>query len=68
MALESTIFSHLGLPSPANADALDRCTGGIRAAGAVPAVTAVLDGVARVGVTPDEHAAHPRPGPQGGRA
>ena len=25
VALESTIFSHLGLPSPANAEALDRC-------------------------------------------
>jgi len=55
VALESTIFSHLGLPSPANAEALDRCTGAIRAGGAVPAVTAVLDGVARVGLDPDEH-------------
>jgi pseudouridylate synthase len=55
VALESTIFSHLGLPSPANADALERCTAAIRAGGAVPAVTAVLDGVARVGVTADEH-------------
>ncbi|HEU4840012.1 MAG TPA: pseudouridine-5'-phosphate glycosidase, partial [Ilumatobacteraceae bacterium] len=25
VALESTIFSHLGLPSPANQEALDRC-------------------------------------------
>ncbi len=50
VALESTIFSHLGLPSPANAEALARCVGAIRAGGAVPAVTAVLDGVARVGV------------------
>ena len=25
VALESTIFSHLGLPSPANAEALSRC-------------------------------------------
>jgi len=55
VALESTIFSHLGLPSPANGEALERCTGAIRAAGAVPAVTAVLDGVARVGVAADEH-------------
>ncbi len=55
VALESTIFSHLGLPSPANAEALDRCLGVIREAGAVPAVTAILDGVARVGVDPDEH-------------
>lgn len=55
VALESTIFSHLGLPSPANADALARCLGAVRAGGAVPAVTAVLDGVARVGVEPGEH-------------
>jgi pseudouridylate synthase len=26
VALESTIFSHLGLPSPANLEALTRCT------------------------------------------
>jgi pseudouridylate synthase len=50
VALESTIFSHLGLPSPANREALDRCRGAIRNGGAVPAVTAVLDGVARVGL------------------
>jgi pseudouridine-5'-phosphate glycosidase len=55
VALESTIFSHLGLPSPANAEALERCLTAIRAGGAVPAVTAVLDGAARVGVSPDEH-------------
>jgi pseudouridine-5'-phosphate glycosidase len=55
VALESTIFSNLGLPSPANAEALARCTGAIRAQGAVPAVTAVLDGVARVGLDDTEH-------------
>ena len=55
VALESTIFSHLGLPSPANAEALARCTDAIRCAGAVPAITAVLDGVVRVGLHPDEH-------------
>lgn len=54
VALESTIFSHLGLPSPANGEALDRCTGAIRGAGAVPAVTAVLDGVVRVGLDESE--------------
>ncbi|MGE0880331.1 MAG: pseudouridine-5'-phosphate glycosidase [Acidimicrobiia bacterium] len=56
VALESTIFSNLGLPSPANAEALRRCETAIRAAGAVPAVTAVLDGVARVGLGPNEAA------------
>jgi len=55
VALESTIFSHLGLPSPANADALDRCLKAIREAGAVPAITAVLDGVVRAGLEPHEH-------------
>lgn len=56
VALESTIFSNLGLPGPANAEALDRCLAAIRAGGAVPAVTAVLDGTARVGLEADEHA------------
>jgi pseudouridine-5'-phosphate glycosidase len=55
VALESTIFSHLGLPSPANAEALDRCVGAIRDGGAVPAITAVLDGEARVGLDPGDH-------------
>lgn len=55
VALESTIFSHLGLPSPHNADALDRCTRVLRDAGVVPAITAVLDGVVRLGLRTDEH-------------
>ena len=55
VALESTIFSNLGLPSPANADALDRCLDAIRRGGAVPAVTAVLDGEVRLGLEADEH-------------
>jgi pseudouridine-5'-phosphate glycosidase len=55
VALETTIFSHLGLPSPANREALDRCLAALRAGGAVPALTAVLDGVARVGLVPEEH-------------
>ncbi len=54
VAMESTIYSHLGLPSPANAEALERCSAAIRAAGAVPAVTAVLDGEIRVGLAPGE--------------
>ena len=55
VALESTIFSNLGLPSPANAEALDRCLNAVRDGGAIPAVTAVLDGIARVGLYADEH-------------
>ncbi len=56
VALESTIFSHLGLPSPHNAAALERCLAAVRAAGAVPALTAVLDGRARVGLDAADHA------------
>lgn len=54
VALESTIFSTLGLPAPANSEALARCEEKIRARGAVPAVTAVLDGQWRVGLEPGE--------------
>lgn len=50
VALESTIFSNLGLPAPANAEALRSCQEALRAGGVEPAVTAVLDGVARVGI------------------
>jgi pseudouridine-5'-phosphate glycosidase len=50
VALESTIFSRLGLPDPAGRQALARCAAAIRAEGSVPAVTAVLDGEARVGL------------------
>ena len=54
VALESTIFSNLGLPAPANADALRRCQAVVRAGGAEPAVTAILDGVARVGLEAED--------------
>jgi pseudouridine-5'-phosphate glycosidase len=55
VALESTIFSHLGLPSPANQEALERCLAAIETNGAVPAITAVLDGTLCVGLEPAEH-------------
>jgi pseudouridine-5'-phosphate glycosidase len=55
VAMESTIYSHLGLPSPANREALDRCSVAIRDGGCVPAVTAILDGVVRLGLTEAEH-------------
>ncbi len=55
VALESTIFSHLGLPSPANSEALDRCLDAIRRGGAIPAITAVLDGAVRLGLETSEH-------------
>lgn len=55
VAMESTIYSNLGLPAPSNAEALERCLSAVRAHGAVPAVTAVLDGVVRVGLEEPEH-------------
>ncbi|TCC08790.1 pseudouridine-5'-phosphate glycosidase [Kribbella soli] len=54
VALESTIFSNLGLPAPANADALELCKQAVRDHGAVPAVAAILDGRAQLGLSPDE--------------
>jgi len=55
VALESTVYSNLGLPSPDNEKALLRCIEEIRRAGAVPAVTAVLDGVLRAGLEEVEY-------------
>lgn len=54
VAFESTIFSAFGLPSAHSVDALDRCERAVRALGAVPALTALIDGVPRVGIAPDE--------------
>ena len=54
VALESTIFSSLGLPAPANLTALQGCQEVLRTSGVEPAVTAVLDGIARVGIEPGE--------------
>ncbi|GMQ98593.1 MAG: pseudouridine-5'-phosphate glycosidase [Acidimicrobiia bacterium] len=50
VALESTIFSNLGLPSPANEEALERTLAAVRDSGAEPAVTAIMDGSVRVGL------------------
>jgi pseudouridine-5'-phosphate glycosidase len=44
VALESTVYSRLGLPDPHNRRALERSIAAIEAAGAVPALTAVLEG------------------------
>lgn len=52
VALESTIFSELGLPAPHNGDALSRCLAAVADGGALPALTAVLDGRPTVGVPP----------------
>jgi pseudouridine-5'-phosphate glycosidase len=50
VALESTIFSSLGLSAPVNRATFDDCVAAVRAEGAVPALCAVLDGVAHVGL------------------
>ena len=54
VALESTIFSSLGLPAPANRECLDRCTAAIRTGGAVPALTGIIAGTAIVGASETE--------------
>jgi pseudouridine-5'-phosphate glycosidase len=50
VALESTVFSRLGLPAPAGSEALERSLRAVSAAGAVPALTGVVDGEACAGV------------------
>lgn len=54
VAMESTIYSTLGLPVPHNAEALRRCQAAVREGGAVPAVTAVVDGRWVVGLAPEQ--------------
>jgi len=55
VALESTVYSTLGLPAPHNEDALQGCLNAIRAVGAIPAVTAVIDGQLRAGLDDDDY-------------
>ncbi len=54
VALESTVFSPLGLPSPANRQAYEQSIQAVSERGAVAAVTAVIDGQARVGLSATE--------------
>ena len=53
VALESTVYSRLGLPDPDNRHALERSIAAIEAAGAVPALTAILDGEPWCGAPPE---------------
>ncbi|HAN23671.1 MAG TPA: pseudouridine-5-phosphate glycosidase, partial [Microbacterium ginsengisoli] len=53
VALESTIISH-GLPRPRNLEAAREFEEILRSQGVTPATIAVLDGVPRVGLEPDE--------------
>jgi len=52
VALESTIISH-GLPAATSAETARQIESAVRAAGAVPATVAVVDGAARVGLSDD---------------
>ena len=54
VALESTVFSTLGLPEPSNGEALQRCVSTIDNNGGIAAITAVIDGEARLGITSNE--------------
>lgn len=54
VALESTITSSLGLPAPHNRACFDRVNATIRAAGAVPALTGILNGALIAGVEPGQ--------------
>ena len=54
VALESTIFSQLGLPEPANRRCFQSVEAAVRAGGAVPALCGVLDGQAVVGAGDDQ--------------
>jgi pseudouridine-5'-phosphate glycosidase len=56
VALESGIFSRFGLPRAVGEEALQRCLAAVRRGGALPALTAVLDGVPRVGLGDGEQA------------
>jgi pseudouridine-5'-phosphate glycosidase len=53
VALESSVLAQ-GLPIPANRTAAERMVSAVRAAGAVPAVTGVVDGMPAIGLSPEE--------------
>ena len=53
VALESTIISH-GLPRPGNTDAAREFEAILAGQGVTPATIALVDGVARIGLSPDE--------------
>ena len=57
VALESTITSNLGLPAPHNRECYARVNEAIRSAGAVPALTGILNGTLVAGVEAGEEEA-----------
>lgn len=61
VALETSVIAQ-GLPPPRNAECVKRMTGAIRAAGAVPAWIAVVDGRVRAGLSDPQLEAFAEPG------
>lgn len=53
VALESTITSKMGLPAPYNRECFERVNAAIRGTGAIPAVTAVINGELWAGIELD---------------
>jgi len=53
VALETTVLTH-GLPRPVNLELARRLEHEVRAAGAVPATAAMLDGQPRLGLSPED--------------
>ena len=56
VALESTVFSPLGLPFPSNKEAYDQSLEAVQEKGAVAAVTAVIEGLMKVGLSKSDEA------------
>jgi pseudouridylate synthase len=61
VALETSVVSQ-GLPSPRNLECVERMTGAISSAGAVPAWVGVVDGEVVVGLSPEELEVFGEPG------
>lgn len=61
VALETSVIAQ-GLPSPRNLECLERMSAAVRASGAVPAWTGVVDGEVRVGLSAAELEAFAEPG------
>jgi len=53
VALESAVITH-GLPRPINLELARRMQAEVRKAGAIPAIAAVMDGMAKIGLTAEE--------------
>jgi pseudouridine-5'-phosphate glycosidase len=61
VALETSVVAQ-GLPPPRNAECVRRMSAAVRASGAVPAWTGVVEGSLRVGLSDDELSAFAEPG------